>query len=182
MKDEYREVEVNDSGLSEFLRLLATTRANGNTYVHRFRWMGDRTDWFRTGTNLSAFETFRGLLESEAARKAMPDILEPSPFPTSRPPNFAQVPGGVLGLDGDLAALLVLGGAYERFRGPHRAAKDIAREAVHDLIEDRYEDFLLYHSEEPWSSWFFDVAWDQTWILVDKREAEVTVICTTDTD
>ena len=180
--DSYREVEVTGDGLTGFLGALATTRVNGNTFVRRFRWTGDRDDWWVMANNLQAYETWRRLFESEAARTAMPEVLEPSPFPSGKPPNFAMVSGGVLGLDGELAALLVLGGAYERFSGPHWMAKDIARRAEHDLVEDRYEDFSLYHSDEPWSPWFFDVAWDRTWILVDRRKAQVTVICTTDTD
>lgn len=182
VKDRYQEISVDGPGLTEFLRALEPTRVNGGTHIHRFRWMGSPDDWFRGGTNLQAYENFRTLLESGAARTAMPEVLEPSPFPTGSPPDFPGVAGGALGLDGDLATLLVLGGAYERFRGPQREAKQLARRAVEDLIQDRYEDFSVYCSDEPWSPWFYDVAWDQTWFLVDRRKAEVTVIATTDTD
>jgi hypothetical protein len=144
--------------------------------------MGSRDSWFRGGSNLQAYEDFRVLLESDAARKAMPDVLESSPFPAGSPPRFAGVAGGVLGLDGDLATLLVLGGAYERFRDSQRKAKQLACRAAEDLIQGRYEDFSAYYSDEPWTPWFYDVAWDQTWFLVDRQHAEVTVIVTTDTD
>lgn len=180
--DLYTEVNVGGPGLVEFLRALQPTRINGGTHVRRFKWTANPDDWFTGGTSLQAYENFRTLLESRAARRAMPEVLVPSPFPTGSPPDFSGVAGGALGLDGDLATLLVLGGAYERFRGAQREAKQLARHAVEDLVQERYEDFSLYYTDEPWAPWFFDVAWDQTWILVDRRNAEVTIICTTDTD
>ncbi len=33
-----------------------------------------------------------------------------------------------------------------------------------------------------WTTWFFDVAWDETMFLVDRRRFEVTAMCMTDTD
>ena len=70
-------------------------------------------DWSSTATKLE-FAAFRDLLGSQAARTALPELLMPDPFPTGHPPGFAQVPSGALTLDGELAALLVRGGAYER--------------------------------------------------------------------
>lgn len=182
MAGNYQEVQVVGSAVGEYLRLLATTRGEPNTLLRRFRWTGNRDGWFRTSALVYADESFSRLLGSEAARQGMPAVLEPPPFSTSSPPRFAQVPGGALGLDGDLPKLLVLGGACRRFNGAQRLAKAAAREAVFDLLEDRFEDFEMYFSDESWSRWFSDVFWDQTWILVDHRDAEVTVICTTDTD
>jgi hypothetical protein len=178
----YCEIPVAGPGLTEYLRILATTRPVENTVVHRFRWLGDRIDWFKTTSNLDTYATFRQLLESAAAQRAMPKLLVPSPFPNGSPPEFYEVGGGALDLDGVLAKLLVLGGAYERFQGPHVEAKALAAAAVYDLIQDRYEDFSLYYSDHAWSPWFFYIAWDLTFILVDRRQAEVTIIATTDTD
>ena len=84
--------------------------------------------------------------------------------------------------DGDLAALLVIGGAYRRFRGDWRTAKAVALRAADELLDGRLEDFAIFYSEEAWSPWFFDVAWDESWILLDEGHAEATIIVTTDTD
>lgn len=178
----YVEVAVEGEGIEEFQRALAATHVNGGVQVRRFRWEGDKGDWFNVNTNLTMHETFRTLLESNAARQALPDVLVPSPFPIGSPPDFWPVAGGALRLEGDLATALALGGAYKRHPGTDRDAKDLARRAERDLIGDRYEDFRLFASDAPWSPWFFDVAWDQTWILVDRGRAEVTIICATDTD
>jgi len=51
-----------------------------------------------------------------------------------------------------------------------------------DLVGDRYEQFRVFQSEAPWTPWFFDIAWDHTWILADYERLEVSVLCKTDTD
>lgn len=47
---------------------------------------------------------------------------------------------------------------------------------------DRLEDVEVFHSYKPWSRWFYDVAWDSTWLLVDRRFQVVTILAVTDTD
>lgn len=173
---------VEDEGIEGFQRALAATHVNGGVCMRRFRWESDNDDWFNVNTNLMMHDSFRTLLESNAAQQALPDILVPSPFPIGSPSEFWPVAGGALRLEGDLAATLALGGAYRRHSGTDRDAKDLARRAERDLIGDRYEDFRLFVSDAPWSPWFFDVAWGQTWILVDRGRTEVTIICATDTD
>lgn len=81
-----------------------------------------------------------------------------------------------------MAGLLVLGGAYRSFEGSAKEALGLASAAVEELIADGYEQVAVYYSDEPWSGWFFDVAWDQTCFLVNHGLGEVTLMCTTDTD
>ena len=50
------------------------------------------------------------------------------------------------------------------------------------LFGDRFDEVLVYHSYKPWSSWFYDVAWDASWIVIDKRSSTVDILCITDTD
>jgi hypothetical protein len=67
--------------------------------------------------------------------------------------RFAAVPGGAPGLDGMLATVLVQGGAYHRYDGSARDAKDIAAAAVDALTGRRYEDFRLDVSFTDWTPW-----------------------------
>jgi hypothetical protein len=53
---------------------------------------------------------------------------------------------------------------------------------VHELVQDRHQDTRVFGSDDAWTPWFWNVAWDRTWILVDDRHREVTVLCVTDTD
>lgn len=85
-------------------------------------------------------------------------------------------------MDGDLAAQLKWGGAYNSFDGTGADAKRLGLAFSTDIIGDRYDDFRVDHTHEAWSPWFFNVAWDHTWIITDKRHERVTLFCVTDTD
>ena len=37
-------------------------------------------------------------------------------------------------------------------------------------------------THDAWTPWFHDVAWDSTYVLTDLRNAQITVLCVTDTD
>jgi hypothetical protein len=76
-------------------------------------------------------------------------------------------------VDGVLVGVIVNGGAYERYRGPARDAKTLACAAVEALTQNRFEDFRVDVSHE---------AWDQTCVLTDTANAEITVLYITDTD
>lgn len=80
------------AGIGEYLRLLAQTRTEHNTKLRRFAWTGPAAGWFDTATNLTTNESFRSLLESDAARTAMPETLEPSPFPSGTHPRSMTCP------------------------------------------------------------------------------------------
>ena len=50
------------------------------------------------------------------------------------------------------------------------------------MTQNSIEDFQVFVSDDRWTPWFCDVAWDRTWIMADRARHEVTVICLTDTD
>lgn len=85
-------------------------------------------------------------------------------------------------LDGDIARTLKSGGAYDKFSGTGKEAKTLAQQFCEDLFEDRYEDIIVFKIRSAWSDWFYDVAWDQTWIVIDKKDLIIWAILLTDTD
>lgn len=87
-----------------------------------------------------------------------------------------------LQLDGSLGAALWRGGAYETFRGTPAAAKAMGAAVCTSLFGDRYEDIRVDYSRAAWSGWFYDVACDNTWVITDRRDRHMTVLCVTDTD
>lgn len=180
----YEHDPVSTPALDRFLDALRALYANGGALFARFRAVGvaDPGRWFRCGAIVDADTAFRDLLTSDALRRALPDLAVPEPYSLTAPPRFAPLPAGTLTLDGEWAALLVSGGAYERFRGPAAEAKTLAAAAAHDLVLDRHEDFRVFRSGAPWTPWFLDVAWDSTWFVVDHARLTVTVLCLTDSD
>lgn len=175
--------DLDEPALDRYLDALAATRTNGGYLIGRWQAVeySDVTHWFASRNRLDEYELFRTLFASSAFRRRMPDLRVPG--------DLARVPGGLteqwagpLMLDGAWAGLIVTGGAYGRFDGTARAAKEIATAATDALIGGRFEDFRIDLSHEAWTPWFADVAWDTTYVLTDMRHAEVTVLCATDTD
>ena len=43
-------------------------------------------------------------------------------------------------------------------------------------------DLDVFRCWRAWSLWFFDVAWDVTWVIIDRRLQRASLLFTTDTD
>ena len=61
-------------------------------------------------------------------------------------------------------------------------AKQLASNVCQCMFQDRYEDIIVFESHAPWTDWFYDVAWDVTWMVLDSKECKMWFICATDTD
>lgn len=85
-------------------------------------------------------------------------------------------------LDGSIAAQILSGGAYETFKERPAIAKQLAVNLCQYMFQDRYEDIKVFESYHPWTDWFYDVAWDVTWMVLDSKEQKMWFICATDTD
>jgi hypothetical protein len=165
--------------IDTLLDALRATNANGGAVFARFRigtsatlqWVAARNRWPDYGL-LDSF------LRSPPVRLALPELkvgerLRAKPTWTEK---------SALTLGGELANELVVGGAYVSFQGPAAEAKAIGEAFCAALFGDRFGDIQLYETRTPWAPWFFDVAWDGTWIIVDKRERAISLLCVTDTD
>jgi hypothetical protein len=158
------------------------THVNGGMLVGRFAAVDadEVAHWFMSRNRLDEYGFFDHFLNAPDVRQALPQLgLEQV---DAEHAEFTQTFAGTMTLDGELAATLVRGGAYEKYSGRAAEAKRITGAFVAFLIEDRHEDCEVYRSARAWSPWFFDVAWDTTWIIIDNRRMELTLMCVTDTD
>ena len=174
---------LEDDSLQSYLDEVRRTHSNGGFLLGRWRAVEypDVAQWFASRNRLDEYELFRLLFDSDTFREALP-ALDVPPRLDRVAARLKEQWAGSLMLDGAWAGLIVQGGAYERFRGTAREAKDLAAGAVHALIGDRFEDIRVDVSHEAWTPWFANVAWDHTCVLTDTRNAEITVLCITDTD
>lgn len=87
-------------------------------------------------------------------------------------------------LDGLIAELLVMGGAFKSkvFQGSGKEAKELSLKLCRELFEERYEDIIVFTSSTPWSEWFCRIGWDITILVIDKRKRLVWGLALTDTD
>lgn len=168
------------AALSVLVRELRSILLNGGVIAQTFAVENaDATAaWFISRNNVNTYGLLTELLRSDGVRQSAPALGSfdaPAAVKT-----FDQT--GALSLDGDLAAALVWGGAYGEFGGSQADAKRLGVDACRALFGDRYEDVCVHRSRAPWSPWFFDVAWDNSWIITDLRTQQMTLLCLTDTD
>ena len=178
----FRAYDVEHPAVTAMLAELRRTHDNGGALLKAFALEhdDDTLHWFASRNRFAEYEFFQAFLGSRAVRDALPELQVPEEVP--RDLGFEQSWSGTLTLDGELAATIVLGGAYERFKGTPTQAKALGAAFVDALVGERHAEFKVYRSFKPWSPWFFDVAWDGTWLLIDQGKDEVVLLCRTDTD
>jgi hypothetical protein len=184
----WKEIEWESSpvrlpAVERYLECVSSTHVNGGYLWGRWkaRKYSDVTSWFAARNRFEEYELLRVLFDSAVVREDLRELQIPDEV-GRLPGQLREEWSGSLCLDGILAHVLIRGGAYERFRGPARDAKDIAAHAVDALTDRRYEEFRLDISHEAWTPWFHDIGWDHTLVLTDLARSEITVLCITDTD
>lgn len=180
----WRSVEVSNvaevvPAVEEYLAELRRVNTNGGAYCARFHVNGNEDfNWFATRNRWDEIGFFSRFLLHPAFASALPQVAV-----EGKADELAEFGwGSSLTLDGELARALVLGGAYEKFKGTPREAKALGARVAESLFGDRFLDVEVFRCWKPWSRWFFDVAWDSTMLLIDRRLQLVTVLVSTDTD
>jgi hypothetical protein len=178
----FRTFDIDHPAAAALLEELRRTHVNGGALLKRFALdsYNDVLHWFASRNRFGEYDFFQVFLGSQALRDALPQLQVPEQL--GRDLGFAQSWSWTLTLDGELAAMLVAGGAYERFKGTPTEAKRLCAAFVDATVGERHTDFVVYRTSRAWSPWFCDVAWDRTWVLIDQRQDEVTLLCVTDTD
>lgn len=168
---------ISNQTIDKFKATIKNTHLNGGIIVEYFQ-IND-LELLRYPTMKQEYEGyFSRILTSEDVRNSIPEL------------NIGQQLDCEVGfrwessfvLDGDLASVIYQGGAYEGFDGTPRDAKMLGQDICDVIFGDRFLDVQVYKTNKPWCSWFFDVAWDETWFILDTELKRIWLICITDTD
>lgn len=135
-------------------------------------------DWYASRRRWAELGFAPAFLSHQVLAAQLPELTQGAAF--GEEAGFQSVPS--ITLDGVLAGELLGGGAYERFRRGAREAKNLGGRFCEAVFQDRFEEVDVMASWSAWSKWFFDVAWDMTFLVMDRREQRVTLLCATDTD
>jgi hypothetical protein len=84
---------------------------------------------------------------------------------------------------GDLCSFLVFGGAYGS--GTELKNEELiltVKSFIDEFLPDGYKNYDYYLIFENWSEWFANVAWDATFVIVNRNRKEINLICITDSD
>lgn len=90
--------------------------------------------------------------------------------------------GSPFQLGGGLAWMLSAGGAYRCFERGGIEAKRLGEEAAAEMLAASYDDALAFQCGAAWSDFFLEVAWDHTFLVVDRKRRIVHALLATDTD
>ena len=181
----FEAIPLNAPALEDYARRIAETHANGGLLAAKFRVLGlaNSGSLLPDASPEALADFFSSFLNSEAVRVALPTLgAIGQEEPTRDPLGFARSPFDGLTLDGEFAHVLLEGGAYERFSGKPREAKAIGVATYVGLFGDRFQPLRVYRSDVAWAEFFFDVAYDVSWLICDDTARELTLICITDTD
>ena len=173
---EVRRTDEFSAGITNYLDAVRSTHVNGGALLCSFTIGEDFCfDWFASRNRLP--EIFSAFIDLPAVSTAVPELLS-----DSTDPEISQKWGMPFVLEGELTATLVSGGAYDKFAGTACEAKVLARDFCDAMFANRYDDVEIYSTYKPWSPWFYDVAWDYTYAILDKRNRQFWLLAITDTD
>jgi hypothetical protein len=172
----FEPIEVDDPRAERYSSAVRSTHVNGGIVIA----------CFRPNPPVSVSDLLRGMawlsvphafLQNASVRHALADLAIP-----------AQVTLGDVcwqssyELEGGLVQTLVLGGAYESWEKRENDARTVARDFVDSLSEGRRLGLNAFRIPGAWTSWFFDVAWDSTYLVCHFDSDKWWLICSTDTD
>jgi hypothetical protein len=121
---------------------------NGGAVYARLGVTGSRDfDWFASRNRWDEISFFSRLLSSSSVSSSLPAVTKEATFDESVTFEW----GSSLTLDGELARALVIGGAYKKFEGPPRAAKELAARVCDAMFGDRFLDIEVFKCWKPWS-------------------------------
>ncbi|MDX1977845.1 MAG: hypothetical protein SFT94_09230 [Pseudanabaenaceae cyanobacterium bins.68] len=164
-----------------YMEEICLTHVNGGVVLGQFLVKGDQTlEWYAARQSLEIIDFFDQFVCDQAVIAALPGLRIQKPLRQQLRVEFKR--SGSFTLDGELGFTLFQGGAYEQFKRSAKEAKNLAREFCDQLFSDRYDQISVYKTDLAWTEWFSDVAWDQTWFIVDRRDCRVWLLCITDTD
>jgi hypothetical protein len=171
-------VHPGDGSIEPLLQALRVSYLNGGVLLGCFS-LGEegKVQWFMDRTPGRLY-TLDPLLLSPAFRTAMPDLMLGDSYRYD--PKFVGYRSIVV--ECELADLVNRGGAYGHFGGTPREAKRLSQAFCDTVIGERFDEFFVFKSNEPWSRWFKGQAWDETWVLADLGEGRAWSLCVTDTD
>lgn len=171
-------IETPRAGL-RFIEDLAAMYSNGSVLHKSFAIPGhlDFMAFVNTGA-LHATFFFERFWQTKSVARAFPYVLNDVRF--LAPDTFRLL--HPVELSGSMARALVKGGAYTTVPMPARRAMKIADQAADSLLAGDFESPLVFVSGLPWSSFFYDVAWDYTWLILRPGDSRIEVILTTETD
>jgi len=152
---------------------------NGRVIFASFQSAAHRVfDWYASRNKLQELLFFHKFWHTPTPARILSELCVPSTHEND--PGFQL--RSSLTFAGELALSLYTGGAYHKSHGSGAEEMRLAEQTAHELIQERFSEVAMFVSHAAWSGFFFGIAWDVTWILLDKRDRSIHILAATDTD
>ncbi len=176
----YREQRITHPAIDAWLTALARVYEHGGGLLRIFEPRDVAV--FDHALRLEHRETVEPLgvfLSTPEVSAACPELRIETP--PKRPPVFHEV--SPYAMEGALTSLLLVGGAYTAFPGTVDEARDLSRRFMETLCGPALHlGRQAWASTTPWTPWFYDLAWDHTFLIRDHHVRRMILLCVTDTD
>jgi len=171
----YAEQPLADPRLEAYLAALRPLYANGRVLLRCFQPTDTVAFHSASRHDLRGFDhLLSAFLGAPSIQVFLRELQIPSPL---KLPTFHHY--SAYEMEGALTITLLRGGAYQKFPGTVDEARRLSREFVTAIGHDYAQVFKL---EGAWADWFYDVAWDSSFVVYDPQRMKWWVLCMTDTD
>ncbi|MHA4847825.1 hypothetical protein ACX0G7_26905 [Flavitalea antarctica] len=171
-------VETFSQAAETFMQNIKDTHTNGGGLLHRFKLSGNLNfAWFASRNRLDEI----GFSENLLGRPELKNYRDNLQIALVKPAvKVIRNASDIYDLPGQLARILGHGGAYKNVSS--EVAWKIATDFVKEEFQNRFDEILSISTYIRSADWFYDISWDFSVMLFDKRKSEITFIDITDTD
>ena len=168
-----------DTRIDEFCRVIKSKYTNGGILFYQFLINGNKTfNFYATRNRLSEIDFINLVFSTYNFRTTAKELTEIQEIKK----EYSNWATDIFTLPGELARLIFYGGAYsEPDPFPDKAIR-LSTDFINAISNGRYGEFNSWNLGGEWSNWFYNIAWDYSIFLFDKRESIVSLVCLTDTD
>ena len=166
------------------LELLITTLRNSHTnggaeFTSFHYYFHPTLDWFIRTRRLTLpnFDFSSEFLTHQVVREKLKAIQIPPKL--SDPLNIQVM--DIFDVEAAMLRTVVCGGAYAQFSGKLSEARNIVGGFL-DVVASGWQNQWFGYIGGPWTDWFHDVSWDQTWIGLNTATQTMWILCVTDSD
>jgi hypothetical protein len=177
MKTQFERVENWTSSADILTEKIGETHVNGGIQLHRYQVSSnDHFNWFASRNRLDEIDFVKNTLR----HKSLSDYRKDLEIKSKPEIQITKSWTDMYDLPGRLARILGQGGAYKKIN--QKEAWEVVTDFIKSEFDNRFEEVLLFDFAIKNAEWFYDIAWDYSTMLFDKRNFTVTIIDITDTD
>ena len=165
-------------GANALKEIIEEAYCNGGVQLHKYKIIGNNTfKWFAERNRLEEIKILKNTIKHPDLQNYRDDLKIRISKPKIKNVEYWT---DIYDLPGRLARIMRQGGPYRKIE--QGTAWQVAVNFVESEFQNRFEEVLLFYIVIEDAEWFFDIAWDYSIILFDKRNYEIIFIDMTDTD